>query len=149
MCLLLVGLDEMKSVGDRLVTVWVSVCDSVAKGSVMPMDEEGRAVSVMVGRPELSEDGTVGVSVSRVPMVPELTRGMEMAVVDKVTVGWLFKEVRLGVLREEGMVAMVSGCVVTILLVSEVSREDEVAVAEVSIVLVAKVEVDGGKREGE
>ena len=47
------------------------------------------------------------------------------------------------------MVAMVSGCVVTILLVSEVSREDEVAVAEVSIVLVAKVEVDGGKREGE
>ena len=100
MCLLLVGLDEMKSVGDRLGTVWVSVCDSVAKGSVMPRDEEGRAVSVLVGRPELSEDGTVGVSVSRVPMVPELTRGMEMAVVDKVTVGWLFKEVRLDMLRD-------------------------------------------------
>lgn len=73
MCLLLVGLDEMKSVGDRLGTVWVSVCDSVAKGSVMPMDEEGRAVSVLVGRTELSEDVKVGMGVCRVPMVPELT----------------------------------------------------------------------------
>ena len=34
-----------------------------------------------------------------------------MAVVDKVTVLWLFKEVRLGELREGGMVAMVTGCV--------------------------------------
>ena len=47
------------------------------------------------------------------------------------------------------MVALVTGSVVTVLLVSEVSREDEVAVAEVSIVLVAKVEVGEGMLEGE
>ena len=72
-----------------------------------------------------------------------------MAVVDKVTVGWPFKEVRLGVLREEGRVAMVTGCVVTVLLVSEVSRMGEVPEAGVSVVLVAKVEVREGMLEGE
>lgn len=132
----------MKSVGDRLGTVRVAVCDSVVKGSVLTMDEEVRAVSVMVGRPELSECGIVGVSV---PSVPEVTGGREMAVVDKLTVGWLFKEVRLGVLREGGRVAMVTSCVVTALLVSEVCREDNVGVAEVSGVLVAEVMGDGGR----
>ena len=72
-----------------------------------------------------------------------------MEVVDKVTVGWLIFEMRMDILREGGMVDLVTGCVVTVLLVSEVSREDEVSVAEVSVVLVAKVEVDGEKREGE
>lgn len=49
----LVILGGVESEGVRLGTVRVSVCDSVVKGSVMPMDEEVRAVSVMVGRPEL------------------------------------------------------------------------------------------------
>lgn len=85
----------------------------------------------------------------RVSSVPELTGGTEMAAVDKLTVGWLFKEVRLAVLREGGRLAMVTSCVVTALPVSEVSMEGQVGVAEVSGVPVAKVEVgevmgDGG-----
>ena len=107
---------------------------------------EVTAVSVMVGTNELCEEGIVGV---RVPSIPEVAASEEMAVVDKVTVGWPFKEVRLGVLREEGRVAMVTGCVVTVLLVSEVSRMSEVVVAGVSVVLVAKVEVGEGMLEGE
>lgn len=143
---LLVGLDGVKSVGDRLGTVRVAVSDSVVRGSMLPMDAEVRAVSVTVGRPELCEDGIVGV---RVPRVPEVTGGTEMAVEDKLTVGWLFKEVRLGVLREEGRVAMVTSCVVTALLASEVSREGQVGVAEVSGVLVAKMEVGEVTWDGE
>ena len=120
---------------------------SVMSDSVMlPMDEEMRAVSVMVGTNELCEEGIVDL---RVTSVPEVAASEEMAVVDKVTVGWPFKEVRLGVLREEGRVAMVTGCVVTVLLVSEVSRMSEVVVAGVSVVLVAKVEVGEGMLEGE
>ena len=107
---------------------------------------EVTAVSVMVGTNELCEEGIVGV---RVPIVLVVAAGKDMAVVDKLTVGWLFKEVRLGVLREEGRVAMVTGCVVTVLLVSEVSRMSEVVVAGVSVVLVAKVEVGEGMLEGE
>lgn len=80
----LVGLDGVESVGDRLGTVRVAVCDAVVKGSVKPMDEEVRAVSVMVGRPELCEDGIVCVMVSAVPV---LAGGKEMSVVDKLTVG--------------------------------------------------------------
>lgn len=120
--------------------------DSVVRGSMLPMDAEVRAVSVTVGRPELCEDGIVGV---RVPSVPEVTGGTEMAVEDKLTVGWLFKEVRLGVLREDGRVAMVTNCVVTALLASEVSREGQVGVAEVSGVLVAKMEVGEVTWDGE
>jgi hypothetical protein len=107
---------------------------------------EVTAVSVMVGTNELCEEGIVGV---RVPIVLVVAAGKDMAVVDKLTVGWLFKEVRLGVLREEGRVAMVTGCVVTVLLVSEVSRMGEVPEAGVSVVLVAKVEVREGMLEGE
>ena len=47
----------------------------------------------------------------RVPSVPIVAAGKDVAVVDKVTVLWLFKEVRLGELREGGRVAMVTGCV--------------------------------------
>ena len=47
------------------------------------------------------------------------------------------------------MVALVTGSVVTVLLVSEVSRMSEVVVAGVSVVLVAKVEVGEGMLEGE
>lgn len=113
---------------------------------VLPMDEEVRAVSVMVGRPELGEEGIVGV---RVPAAPEVAGGAEMAVEDKLTVGRLFKEVRLGMLREGGRVAMVAICVGTAWLVSEVSREDQVGVAEVSGVPVAKMEVGEVMWEGE
>lgn len=91
----LVVLDEMESVGDRLGTVRVAVCDAVVKGTVKSMDEEVRTVSVMVGRPELCEDGIVCVLVSTVPV---LAGGKEMSVMDKLTVGRVFKEVRLGVL---------------------------------------------------
>lgn len=80
----LVGLDGVESVGDRLGTVRVAVCDAVVKGSVKPMDEEVRAVSVMVGRPELCEDGMVDV---RVLMVSVVAGGKEVSVVDKLTVG--------------------------------------------------------------
>ena len=134
------------------VTVTEDVIGEVTAVSVMsdcvvlPRDEERRAVSVMVDRTELCEEGIVGV---RVPIVLVVAAGKDMAVVDKLTVGWLFKEVRLGVLREEGRVAMVTGCVVTVLLVSEVSRMSEVVVAGVSVVLVAKVEVGEGMLEGE
>ena len=72
-----------------------------------------------------------------------------MEVVDKVTVGWLIFEMRMDILREGGMVDLVTGCVVTVLLVSEVSRMGEVVVAGVSVVLVAKVEVGEGMLEGE
>lgn len=71
----LVGLDGVESVGDRLGTVRVAVCDAVVKGAVKPMDEEVRAVSVMVGRPELCDDGIVCV---RIPAVPVLAAGKEM-----------------------------------------------------------------------
>lgn len=80
----LVGLDGVESVGDRLGTVRVAVCDAVVKGTVKPMDEEVRAVSVMVGRPELCDDGIVCVMVSSVSV---LAGGKEMSVVDKLTVG--------------------------------------------------------------
>ena len=72
-----------------------------------------------------------------------------MEVVDKVTVGWLIFEMRMDILREGGMVDLVTGCVVTVLLVSEVSRMGEVPEAGVSVVLVAKVEVREGMLEGE
>lgn len=78
------GLDGVESVGDRLGTVRVAVCDAVVKGSVKPMDEEVRAVSVMVGRPELCVDGMVDV---RVLMVSIVAGVKEMSVVDKLTVG--------------------------------------------------------------
>ena len=136
----------------RPVTVTEDMIGEVTAVSVMsdcvvlPRDEERRAVSVMVDRTELCEEGIVGV---RVPIVLVVAAGKDMAVVDKLTVGWLFKEVRLGVLREEGRVAMVTGCVVTVLLVSEVSRMGEVPEAGVSVVLVAKVEVREGMLEGE
>lgn len=81
----LVGLDGVESVGDRLGTVRVAVCDAVVKGAVKPMDEEVRAVSVMVGRPELCVDGMV--DVRRVLMVSVVAGGKEMSVVDKLTVG--------------------------------------------------------------
>lgn len=80
----MVVLDGVESVGDRLGTVRVAVCDAVVKGSVKPMDEEVRAVSVMVGRPELCVDGILCV---RVPVVSELTGVKEMSVVDKLMVG--------------------------------------------------------------
>lgn len=80
----LVGLDGVESVGDRLGTVRVAVCDAVVKGSVKPMDEEVRAVSVMVGRPELCVDGMVDV---RVLMVSIVAGVKEMSVVDKLMVG--------------------------------------------------------------
>lgn len=57
------------------------MCDSVVKGSVMPMDEEVRAVSFMVGRPELGEDGMVDVRVLKV------AGGEELSLVDKLRVG--------------------------------------------------------------
>ena len=145
------GLEDLASVSGP-VTVTEDVTGEVTAVCVMsdsvmlPMDEEMRAVSVMVDRTELCEEGIVGV---RVPIVLVVAAGKDMAVVDKLTVGWLFKEVRLGVLREEGRVAMVTGCVVTVLLVSEVSRMSEVVVAGVSVVLVAKVEVGEGMLEGE
>lgn len=113
---------------------------------VLPINEEVTAESVMVGRPELGEEGIVGV---RVPMAPEVAEGAEMAVENELTVGWLFKEVGLGVLREGSRVAMVTICVGTAWLVSEVSREDQVGVAEVSGVLVAKMEVGEVTWEGE
>lgn len=78
------GLDGVESVGDRLGTVRVAVCDAVVKGSVKPMDEEVRAVSVMVGRPELCVDGMVDV---RVLMVSIVAGVKEMSVVDKLMVG--------------------------------------------------------------
>lgn len=80
----LVVLDGVESVGDRLGTVRVAVCDAVVKGSVKPMDEEVRAVSVMVGRPELCVDGMVDV---RVLMVSIVAGVKEMSVVDKLMVG--------------------------------------------------------------
>ena len=120
---------------------------SVMSDSVMlPRDEERRAVSVMVDRTELCEEGIVGV---RVPSVPEVAAGKEMAVVDKVTGGWLFKEVRLGELREGGRVALVTSCVVTALLIPEVSREGGVGVREVSRDLEAKMDVEEVTWEGE
>ena len=120
---------------------------SVMSDSVMlPMDEEMRAVSVMVGTNELCEEGIVDL---RVTSVPEVAASEEMAVVDKVTVGWPFKEVRLGVLREEGRVALVTSCVVTALLVSKVNWEGKVGVTEVSGVLVAKIVVGEVTWDGE
>ena len=107
------GLEDLASVSGP-VTVTEDVTGEVTAVCVMsdsvmlPMDEEGRDVSDMVGCSGLCEEGIVDVTV---PSVPELTGGTEMAVVDKVTVLWLFKEVRLGELREGGMVAMVTGCV--------------------------------------
>ena len=70
---LLVALNGMRLVGDRLGTVWVAVCDSVVKGSALPMDEEVRAVSVTVGRPELGEERSVGV---RGYVAPKVAGGM-------------------------------------------------------------------------
>ena len=133
------------TVTEDMIGEVTAVC-VISESVVLPRDEEGRAVSVVVGCPGLCKEETVGV---RVPSVPEVAASEEMAVVDKVTVGWPFKEVRLGVLREEGMVAMVTGCVVTVLLVSEVSRMGEGPEAGVSVVLVAKVEVREGMLEGE
>ena len=134
------------------VTVTEDVIGEVTAVSVMsdcvvlPRDEERRAVSVMVDRTELCEEGIVGV---RVPSVPVVAAGKEMAVVDKVTGGWLFKEVRLGELREGGRVALVTSCVVTALLVSKVNWEGKVGVTEVSGVLVAKIVVGEVTWDGE
>ena len=135
-----------------LVTVTEDVIGEVTAVSVMsdcvvlPRDEERRAVSVMVDRTELCEEGIVGV---RVPSVPVVAAGKEMAVVDKVTGGWLFKEVRLGELREGGRVALVTSCVVTALLVSKVNWEGKVGVTGVSGVLVAKIVVGEVTWDGE
>jgi hypothetical protein len=71
-----------------------------------------------------------------------------MEVVDKVTVGWLIFEMRMDILREGGMVDLVTGCVVTVLLVSEVSRDGQEGVTEVSGIPVAKMEVGEVTWEG-
>ena len=135
-----------------LVTVTEDVIGEVTAVSVMsdsvmlPMDEEMRAVSVMVGTNELCEEGIVDL---RVTSVPEVAASEEVTVVDKVAVGWLFKEVRLGELREGGRVALVTSCVVTALLVSKVNWEGKVGVTGVSGVLVAKIVVGEVTWDGE
>ena len=107
---------------------------------------EVTAVSVMVGTNELCEEGIVDL---RVTSVPEVAASEEVTVVDKVAVGWLFKEVRLGELREGGRVALVTSCVVTALLVSKVNWEGKVGVTGVSGVLVAKIVVGEVTWDGE
>ena len=133
------------TVAEDMIGEVTAVCVT-SESVVLPMDEEGRAVSVVVGCPGLCKEETVGV---RVPSIPEVAASEEMAVVDKVTGGWLFKEVRVGELREGGRVALVTSCVVTALLVSKVNWEGKVGVTEVSGVLVAKIVVGEVTWDGE
>ena len=133
------------TVAEDMIGEVTAVC-VISESVVLPRDEEGRAVSVVVGCPGLCKEETVGV---RVPSVPEVAASEEMAVVDKVTGGWLFKEVRVGELREGGRVALVTSCVVTALLIPEVSREGGVGVREVSRDLEAKMDVEEVTWEGE
>ena len=133
------------TVAEDMIGEVTAVCVT-SESVVLPMDEEGRAVSVVVGCPGLCKEETVGV---RVPSIPEVAASEEMAVVDKVTGGWLFKEVRVGELREGGRVALVTSCVVTALLVSKVNWEGKVGVTGVSGVLVAKIVVGEVTWDGE
>ena len=133
------------TVTEDMIGEVTAVC-VISESVVLPRDEEGRAVSVVVGCPGLCKEETVGV---RVPSIPEVAASEEMAVVDKVTGGWLFKEVRVGELREGGRVALVTSCVVTALLVSKVNWEGKVGVTEVSGVLVAKIVVGEVTWDGE
>jgi hypothetical protein len=72
-------------VADILEAVWVEAMSvTVADGTVLPSDEMGRRVAVMVGMPALCEGGVMDVVVS---CLPEVVRDEEVAVVDVAPVG--------------------------------------------------------------